>query len=317
MSRVIIRLPIIEQKFYNDIGGDIVGVKLVKSETRFAFKFEGESTVDAMLLSDTIKNFAELTKETLNSDEPEAYIKLNVTAFKSGSFIIDFSTVCEINNLLASMPQAVSLAKDVVETIKGFFEIKKFLKGENPGKIDRAGSNIRITNGSGNTLVVPKGSIKILENAKIETLTVNICDGAALKNDSGFSFITESGESIYTKEDIQEIRKPLPMRTEGETILKRTTITVSLPIKKPDILGKSVWEFKFQDHRITAIMEDEKWIDKVREGKVAFKSGDALYVHLEITVELDHEGNPIDGSEKYTVLKVLDHLTNVEQTNLE
>lgn len=70
-----------------------MGVKLVKSEDVFSFHLDGNSSIDAILLSKIISNIAELTKMAAIYENPDSYLRMNVTAFKNGSFEIDFSTI--------------------------------------------------------------------------------------------------------------------------------------------------------------------------------------------------------------------------------
>lgn len=67
-----------------------MGVKLVKSEDVFSFHLDGNSSIDAILLSKIISNIAELTKMAAIYENPDSYLRMNVTAFKNGSFEIDF-----------------------------------------------------------------------------------------------------------------------------------------------------------------------------------------------------------------------------------
>ncbi len=292
-----------------------MGGKFVKSEASYSFALYGDNQVDAELLSEVIHNFAQLTKQTVNVESPEIYIKLNVTAFRQGSFIVDFSTICEAQNLLTGiLPQTVSLAKNVVETIKGFFEVKKFLNGEKPQSIEKTGTSVCIRNNNGQVLNAPEGSIRILENAQIDNLVLNICHDVQSSGSNGFSLSSGSGQSIFSLDDIQSIKKPIS--SEREIYLKSMTIEAFLPIKKLDIMGNSAWEFRYNDHSIRALMEDENWLQEVQTGKISFKSGDALYAQLEIIMELDENKIPIDGTEKYVVKRVLEHIHDSEQTTL-
>ena len=291
-----------------------MGGKLVKSEASYSFALLGGSEVDAELLAKAIQDFAQLTKATVNAEDPEAYIKLNVTAFRQGSFIVDFSTVCELQNLFSAVPQALNMAKTAIETIKGYFELKKFLKGKKPQAVETEGSETHIRRQDGAELVVPKGSARILENAHIDNLTINIGTYVQIHGGEGFSISTEGGRAVFSQEDMQNIKKPVP--TEKVTHQRCTEVTAFLPIKKPDILGKSAWEFRYNDRSIRAVMEDEDWLESVRTGKISFRSGDALHARLEVAVSLDETGEPVEDSEKYTVKKVLEHLHDAEQTTL-
>jgi len=67
--------------------------ELIKIKTAFGFHLSGESSIDAELLSKTIHGVAKLTDLAAKEENSEAYLKMNVTAFKNGSFEIAFSAV--------------------------------------------------------------------------------------------------------------------------------------------------------------------------------------------------------------------------------
>lgn len=109
---------------------------LIQSKAQFSFHLDGENEIDATLLSKTIADMAELTKLAAREQDPDAYLKMNVTAFKNGSFQIDFATVCQaVQNIYQAAPVVAGLALTVVSAVKGIFEIKKILKGEKPKSI--------------------------------------------------------------------------------------------------------------------------------------------------------------------------------------
>ena len=125
-----------------------MGANLMKSEALLEFHLEGDSCIEAELLSKTIHDFAELTKLAAKEENPEAYLKMNVTAFKNGSFQVDFSAVCEITRNLLT-PENVSIAKDILSVVIGFFEIKKHLKGKEAKRLQQKGNNLKIENADG------------------------------------------------------------------------------------------------------------------------------------------------------------------------
>lgn len=109
-----------------------MGVKLVKSEDVFSFHLDGNSSIDAILLSKIISNIAELTKMAAIYENPDSYLRMNVTAFKNGSFEIDFSTICEITeNIISQGNDLIGFASTAIATVKGFLDVKKLLKVKN------------------------------------------------------------------------------------------------------------------------------------------------------------------------------------------
>ena len=281
-----------------------MGVKLMKSEANFAIHLDGESTIDAGLLSDIIKNIAELTKLAAQQEDSNAYLKMNVTAFQNGSFQIDFSSVCEVAaNVFSSIIAHSDLALNVVKAVREFFEIKKLLKGNLPRSVSEdENAQVTITAHDGNSICVSKTGASIVNNIKIDQLTVNISNDVIEHNPKGgFSFKTKQNEMYCSAEDLGNISKSLPISEEIPCL--KTRCTAVFPIKSVDLLGHSQWGFIYKDRVIKAIVLDEEFIDKVHNGEI-IKAGDMLKVTLEVYVDLDCFGKPIESSKKYTVLKV-------------
>lgn len=295
-----------------------MGVELMKSESNFAFHLDGDSSIDASLLANTIKDMAELTKLAAKEVNPEAYIKMNVTAFKNGSFQIEFSTICEVLETAFSTTAAVAgLALTVVGTVKGFFEIKKLLKGKKPESItEKPDGKIEIKASDGNSICVSKSGAAIMNNVKIDQLIVNISNNVLSHNpDGGFTFHTSNEDLYCSSDDIKSISKPLPI--EESVVCKRARYQAIMPIKSLDLLGYSQWGFIYNDRTIKATISDEDFIEKVHNGEI-IKAGDSIETTLEVYVDLDVFGKPIEGTEKYTVLKVhgdIIHKDEAEQIN--
>jgi hypothetical protein len=278
---------------------------LIQSKANFGFHLDGESEIDAELLSDTIHNMAELTKLTSSQKDPEAYLKMNVTAFKNGSFEIAFSAICQLANKIGQDPVAsATFAASVVGAVKGIFEIKKLIKGEKPKKVVEAGNDkIKVENNSGQSIVVPSSSGSVLTNVQIDRLVINISEDVKQHNPSGgFTLSTPEGNLDCNMEDVQNISKSVPIGEE--TICKRSRFEADLPIKKADFLGKSTWEFKYEDHTIKATISDDDWVEEIHSGKVSLQAGDYIRATVEVYVDLDPDGKPIEGSEKYSIIKV-------------
>lgn len=292
---------------------------LIQSNASFSIRLEGDNEIDATILSNTIHDVAELTKLAAKAEDPEAYLKMNVTAFRNGSFQIDFSAICQLaESLINNSTSLAVLALTVVGTVKGFLEIKKLLKGEKPKKIEPTqDGKIEVENNNGQKIKVNKGSIAVFQNLHIDQLTINIANYSKEHNPNGsLVFSTPEGETICSAEDIKEISKPMPI--SEETTCKHSKIKTDLPIKKPAFIGHSSWDFMYNGHTITARIEDEYWIEEVNSGKIAIKAGDYIQATLEIYVEMDASEQEIPESARYIISKVhggIHHDYN-EQTKL-
>lgn len=285
----------------------------MKSEAAFSFHLDGESSIDASLLAGIINNLAELTKLAACAEDPEAYVKINVTAFKNGSFQIDFSSVMELaSNILTFMAPVPNLALTVTQTVQSYFEIKKLLKGEKPKSVESLpDGSVQIEADNGNTICASASGAAILNNVKIDNLVVNISSDVMAHNPSGgFSFISNNVDSHFSKEDVKDISKPLPIEEETQSCIRKRCNT-TLKIKSADLLGHSQWTFIYSDKTIKARILDDDFIEKIHNGEV-IKAGDCIKATLEIYVDVDELGRPIESSAKYSVITVHGDIFNPE-----
>jgi hypothetical protein len=85
--------------------------------------------------------------------------------------------------------------------------------------------------------------------------------------------------------------------------------TMILKVKKPDFLGESMWDFKFQGKTIEVLFRDIEWLKKFRERAVVLRPGDAIKALVETEVRYSFEGEVL--STKNTLLRV-DEIISVE-----
>lgn len=96
------------------------------------------------------------------------------------------------------------------------------------------------------------------------------------------------GESIAINRTITFLPDVLEELLEPESDNKRVKAVVV--IKKPDYLGDSQWELRYEGHTIRAHIQDGDWITSFRKRQFEIKPGDALRVILDIRYELDEVG---------------------------
>lgn len=76
-----------------------------------------------------------------------------------------------------------------------------------------------------------------------------------------------------------------------------------LTIRKPDLLGGSMWQFKHGKYTVTASITDEMWLADLHDQKIALHSGDALKCQVQFTYLYDEAGDLIE--QKTVITKVL------------
>ncbi|MDR3327154.1 MAG: hypothetical protein LBT04_03360 [Prevotellaceae bacterium] len=96
---------------------------------------------------------------------------------------------------------------------------------------------------------------------------------------------------------IQEEFAEKTLITEGEMLLK---------IKKPDLLGNTLWLFK-HDRPIQAHIEDSEWLKEFLDAEIPLFSGDSLLAHVKIIQKYDIDDNLL--KQEYFITKVNKKIT--------
>ena len=277
---------------------------LIESKAGMSFHLDGENEIDATLLSHMISDMVEFTKIISKEVNPDAYLKMNVTAFKNGSFEVLFSAVCQAaETLFTGVGAAAATAGTVIGAVKGGIEIKKLLKGKTPKWVEtHSDGKVSIESQNGEKVVVPPASQVVMYNIQADQLITNISNYAKAHNPSGgFSVSDKSGSVYCTASDIAEMAKPAEI-TETSAC-QRSRIEADLLIRKPDLEGSSKWGFTYNGRIINASIDDDDFLEWFQaHGTV--NRGDHIHATLEVYVDIDPQGIPIKGTEKYTVIKV-------------
>lgn len=90
-----------------------------------------------------------------------------------------------------------------------------------------------------------------------------------------------------------------------DLLTDETTVSESelrLLVKKPDYLGRSRWEFRYDQHVIEARIDDDDWLAAFRVGQVVLRPGDALQALVRSEVRSGFEGSVV--STRFTIVRV-------------
>lgn len=278
---------------------------IIKSSGSFSIHINGDSSVDAIALSQIISDMATLTREAAIAEESTADCKVSVTAFKNGSFQIDFTAVAgAAATLLTQAATIANIASNAITTVKGYFEVKKVLNGSMPKEVkELSGNKILVTAEDGGTVLVNKGCEAVYINCNVDNRVQNITNCInQLENANGFSFDTDEGSSNYDKNDIDRISKPLPFIEES--LYKISKVKTDLLIKKPDLLGHSTWSFRWNDKNIDAKIQDDDFLEYIHSGNYSIHGGSFITAEMEIIVRLNEDGTLDERSVNYVIKKV-------------
>jgi len=278
--------------------------ELLENQSQFSLRLDGDSEMDAYVLSTIIKNMAELAKAVTLHEHPNTEVKTKVSALNKGSFEIGFVLECVAAYSLFIAGGGAPVAAQTIKTVIDVFNIKKHLKGKQPKEIKKLDNGSwGIVNEEGQTINIPNNSGAAFVNSTVQGLVQNIGTHIHVHSpDGNFSIKNHNGDHEFTPDDVKSIATPL--LTTQETITRKvTTITCNLVIKKPDLLGRSSWEFKYKDRTIHAKIEDEDFLNTVHNG-TPVRAGDYINATFEHSIEIDNSEQPIDSSEKYFIKTV-------------
>jgi len=134
------------------------------------------------------------------------------------------------------------------------------------------------------------------------------------------SVLTEKDDAKYiSPEEETAISKAYEISEEvREEILTKESSTsqhdLILPVKKPDYLGQSKWELRYQGHTIEAAIEDKQWLSTFQQGLIRLSPGDSLSARVEFKIKEDFDTGESDVH--HHVLKVKEVIHAHKQQDL-
>jgi len=287
-----------------------MGGKLMESRAELSFRLDGDNEIEAGLLSGLISDFASLTKAVALEQDRDAYLKMNVTAFRSGSFNIDFSAISEqaetIATIAASATTVVALASKVIDVVKGCFEVKRHLNGEKAKEIIDAGNGkIAVKNKDGAVLIAPKGSDVVQNNFYIDNLVAKISLGAQENNPNG-GYTISAGEcsTEFSPSDAAVISRAMPMETTSKVIASQAV--ADLQIRNATFVGRAKWKFYLDKKPIDASIDDDTFLELFYSGLLPIKPDDYITATYQVVTELDGNEMELTDTARYTIIKVHD-----------
>jgi hypothetical protein len=78
---------------------------------------------------------------------------------------------------------------------------------------------------------------------------------------------------------------------------------IILTIRRPVMVGEGKWQFAHGTAVLYASIKDDKWLERLHDGKIALHSGDALRCKVKFTYGFDEKGTIIE--QKTDIIKVL------------
>lgn len=148
--------------------------------------------------------------------------------------------------------------------------------------------------------------IDIAEHARIiSTALARLEPGESISiNDDNGEAVIDAGFAV-TDEDIKNLLVEQELENTSELILM---------VRKPDFLGETKWEFRFNRRSLSVAIVDKDWLSNFQSGEIDIRPGDALRVRMKETVAYDATGEVVD--EQREIIKVISVIHKKEQGTL-
>ena len=292
----------------------------MEASKNYTFKYEGDlEYIDINTLLVSQLNFIQAINEIQAVSHPDIKLNIKVKPLPEGSFQIELLMAFEsLSNLFKHATEAATLLPitDVFDILGKIIELKKFLGGEKPTRIEIKGNTVELfkfdnskhttTNNIYNITVNSPGigegvrrAFEVIE-ADNEIKGINILDN---KNESVMEVKRESFKVLSQVSELKE------EKTETES--KSKVIVSVFRI----VFGDGVWQFYYDGHKISAPITDAAFRQRVNLGE-KFASGDALEVDLTINKIFDETANAFINR-SYNINKVHKHIPRAEQSQME
>ena len=132
---------------------------------------------------------------------------------------------------------------------------------------------------------------------QIQSAKRELVSGDKLTFEAEGRSLTVKLDSIWQPSENIEVGKEGIKETESEG-------EIILTIRKPDLLGSSMWLFGHGRSSVSANISDENWLFDFHSRKIPLYSGDALRCKAKFTFVYDENGTLLE--QKFEILKVLE-----------
>lgn len=268
-------------------------------ESKLSIRYQGgaaEFGIDALEASLALEGFANFTiKLSRSLCGEDARPQIILTTLSRGSSLFEF--VLNVAPVAAGISQDFGLLPDL---FKDGIELLRHLRGAPPQSVKKAHKgSVYVENNEGNIIVFNQNITNLVLEKDIGRDSAKFL-GQPLQ-DSAKSVELSVDDHVVAKVETREA-DCFRSVTTGETLLE-TTSEIYLAIKTVQLEGDGRWKFTDGRNTITAPIEDQKFLERVKKGGERFGRGDTLRVRLR-SVQERVAGKLVA---KHIIEKVLSH----------
>jgi len=137
--------------------------------------------------------------------------------------------------------------------------------------------------------------IRNIDNINRSLISLNYGDTALMHSEIGETNFNL--KLTFTPLDIEDLLTKETIENTTQLILK---------VKKPDYLGLSMWDFKYDGRQISAKILDIEWLTNFHKRMIDIRPGDSIKADLKTKIKYGYD-NEIVG-QSYEIIKVFDIL---------
>lgn len=257
-----------------------------------------------------------MLKASAQAIDPSAFLRLEIKATKEGSFETIIDAVARYTPDLINKDN-VRLACEIVAGFLSFLQIKSHLKEKKFKSIEQTSQSTIVTNQDNQSITGPTNIVNCyLNDSKIDNTIVQIFTDLKTSNRTGIVIEHIDKSESFQKADYEKMTATI-VEKDKSNISKQTSDIINdceLIIKKPDLIGRSKWNVLFAGRSIDIKIDDDKFLQQIREGIIKISGGYKLVGDLKIQTEIDDDYNIINA--EYILLIVRGIKDKEEQLNL-
>lgn len=284
----------------------------------FKIKFDGEHhQIDANILINNLIHTTSIIQELNRNLDSGKKIEIKVKALDKGSFLIHIDLIETALEALKTIftKDNIEIGGVVVGALVGLIELKSFLRGKEPEKIEKIGDKVKIENKKGEVIYIDNFVQNVYENNTIirDALSQSF---ETLDNDNSITGyqITDKDENPLVKVDKEDFQF---MSLKSDEILdgeKVTVVAARLNLVRLSFDHKLKSDFYYKGVKVSAKIKDVDFYDRIDRGE-SFSKGDILEVELEIKQVFDGSVNTFINK-SYKVKRIIQHIKRDEQSRL-
>lgn len=271
------------------------------------FSFNGDYEVNALTLSNTIVSLVELTTAVAENGFHGVEFRMGIKAISKGSLTFEFIARAPeaIQTLLSAT--GVQYAADLITIVSAAFQIKKFLRGHSPKDKSIRDNRLVIKNQEGDVIELSsEASVYFIDQRVDHSVTKIIQNAQASPGVTGITISKEdeSAQVYIPRDDFPFCSEDIDIiEAQENRVITSVRLGETIYIRRPDLTGKTQWEF-ISDTNFKARISDDEFLAKVHAGEIGITAKTYLVADVKVETVITSNGLPDTTSSSYEVVKV-------------